>query len=74
MKSDNVIVISDFNAEESSDNLSNFMNLYGLANFVKVPTCFKAVNARCCIDLILNNKSNALKALYIAKDCLISTS
>ena len=47
-------MIGDFNAEESSDNVSNFMNLYGMANLVKVPTCFKAVNAS-CIDLILTN-------------------
>ena len=47
-------MIGDFNAEESSDNVSNFMNLYGMANLVKVPTCFKAVNAR-SIDLILTN-------------------
>ena len=30
------------------------MNLYGMANLLKVPTCFKAVNSR-CIDLILTN-------------------
>ena len=54
MKFDIFIVIGDFHAEESSDNVSNFMNLYELSNLVKAPTCFKAVNAR-CIDLILKN-------------------
>ena len=60
MKSDNFILIGDFNAEESSDNVSNFMNLYGMANLVKVPTCFKAVTAR-CIDLILTNNVQCFK-------------
>ena len=31
MKSDNFIVIGDFNTEESFDNVSNFMNLYGIS-------------------------------------------
>ena len=35
------------------DNASNFMNLYGMANLVKVPTCF--------IDLILTNNVQCFK-------------
>ena len=61
LKSDNFIVIGDFNTEEDSDNMSNFMNLYGLANLVKVPTCFKSDNPR-CIDLILTNNRECFKS------------
>ena len=60
MKSDNFIVIGDFNTDEDSDTMSNFMNLYGLANLVKVPTCLKSDNPR-CIDLILTNNRNCFK-------------
>ena len=34
MKPDKFTVIGDFSAEESSDNVSNFINLYGMANLV----------------------------------------
>ena len=60
IKSDNFIVIGDFNAEESSDNVSNFINLYGMANLIKVPTCFKAVYVL-CIDLILTTNVQCFK-------------
>ena len=43
MKSDNFIVIGDFSTEERSDNVSNFMNFYGLTNIIIAPTCFEAV-------------------------------
>ena len=33
MKSDNFVVISDFNAEECCNKVSNFMNSDGLGNF-----------------------------------------
>ena len=53
-------MIGDFNTEECSNNVSNFMNLYEMANLVKVPTCFMAVNAR-CIDLMLTNNLQCFK-------------
>ena len=40
--------------------MSNVMNLHGLANLVKVPTCFKSDNPR-CIDLILKNNRKCFK-------------
>ena len=53
-------MIGDFSIEEDSDAISKFMNLYGLANLVKVPTCFKSDNPR-CIDLILTNNRKCFK-------------
>ena len=65
LKSDNLIVVGDFNAEESY--IPDFMNPYGMANLVKVPTCFfKAVNAR-CIDLILTNNVQCFKDTKLLK-------
>ena len=52
-------MFGDFNTEDS-DTISNFMNLYGLANLVKAPTCFKSDNP-CCIDLILTNNRKCFK-------------
>ena len=60
MRSDNLIIIGDFNVEEDDDSISNFMNLYGLGNLIKVPTSFKSINAR-CIDLILTNNVKSFK-------------
>ena len=60
IRSDNLIIIGDFNMEEDDDDISSFMNLYGLGNLIKVPTCFKSVNAR-CIDLILTNNVKCFK-------------
>ena len=60
MRSDNLIIIGDFNLDEDNDSISNFMNLYGLGNLIKVPTCFKLVKAH-CIDLILTNNVKRFK-------------
>ena len=58
--SDNLIIMGDFNMEEDGDSISNFMNLHGLGNLIKVRTCFKSINAR-CIDLILTNNMKSFK-------------
>ncbi len=52
--SDNFIVTGAFNTEEDSNEISSFMNRYGLENLIKVPTCYKSDNPR-CIELLLPN-------------------
>ena len=39
MRSDNLIIIGDFNTEEDDDSISNFMNLCALGKLIKAPTC-----------------------------------
>ena len=72
VKSNNFVMIDDFNTEEDSDTtISNFMNLYEFAYLVKISTCFNSGNPR-CIDLIITG--NVLKAQEQSRlDCLIAT-
>ena len=66
LNSGNFVVIGVFNTEESADSVSNFMNLYGLTNIGKAPTCFKALNAR-CFNLIQTNNAGCFKSRKTSK-------
>ena len=54
-KYENFVVVGDFNALETEQDINDFMDLFALKNLVKEPTCFKTGNPR-CIDLILTNR------------------
>ena len=54
-KYENFILVGDFNAVETDQEINDFMNLFDLKNLVREPTCFKSGNPR-CIDLILTNR------------------
>ncbi len=54
-KYENFVVLGDFNAIETEQEIGDFMDLFALKNLVKEPTCFKSGNPR-CIDLILTNR------------------
>ena len=54
-KYESFIVVGDFNAMETEQELGDFMDLFAFKNLVKEPTCFKSGNPR-CIDLILSNR------------------
>ena len=60
-KYDRILLIGDFNQEETDPNMSNFMVNYGLSNIVKDKTCFKNPNNPSCIDLILTNKPRSFQ-------------
>ena len=55
-KYDNIILVGDFNAETSEDDMKLFCTSYNLKNLVKKPACFKNIDNPSCIDLILTNK------------------
>ena len=55
-RSENFLIIGDFNLIKSNDSLHDFMHDFNLKNIVKEPTCFKSVNPA-CIDLILTSDS-----------------
>ena len=54
-KYESFLLLGDFNAVETDQQVHNFMNGYALKNLIKEPTCFKSENPR-CIDLILTNR------------------
>ena len=49
--------MGDFNADEKSQNISNFMESYNLKNIVKEPACFKSDRPK-TIDLVLTNRTS----------------
>ena len=49
------MLVGDFNAVETDQEVNEFMNLFDLKNLVREPTCFKSCNPR-CIDLMLTNR------------------
>ena len=56
-----VLLVGDFNAEETEVTLGNFMELYDLRNLVKGNTYFKSVQNPSCVDLFLTNCSNSFQ-------------
>ena len=49
------MLVGDFNAVETDQEVIDFMNLFDLKNLVREPTCLKSSNPR-CIDLMLTNR------------------
>ena len=49
---DNIILLGDFNAETSEDDMKLFCTSYNLKNLVKKPTCFKNIDNPSWIDLV----------------------
>ena len=41
---ENIIILGDFNTEHVDTYMNEFMNMYGLNNLIKEPTCYKNVN------------------------------
>ena len=54
-KYENFVIVGDFNALETEQEIGDFMDLFAFKNLVKDSTCFKSGNPR-CIDLILTNR------------------
>ena len=56
---DNIIIIGDFNCEETETHMSTFCENYTLKKLVKEPTCYKNLEKPSCIDLILTNRNKS---------------
>ena len=56
---DNILLLGDFNCEEKTNFMNDFLCTYNFKNLVKKPTCFKNVNNPSTIDLILTNKNKS---------------
>ena len=54
-KYENFVIVGDFNASETEQEIGDFMDLFAFKNLVQEPTCFKSSNPG-CIDLILTNR------------------
>ena len=58
---DNFLIVGDLNSEESNYEISNFMNIYGLKNLLKCPTCYKLVENPSSIDMFLTNEVSSFQ-------------
>jgi len=58
---DNFLIVEDLNSEESNYEISNFMNIYGLKNLLKCPTCYKLVENPSSIDMFLTNEVSSFQ-------------
>ena len=61
---ENFMLIGDFNMTTENKNLEVFMNWFGLECLIKKLTCFQSKNSS-CIDLILTNKKDLFKNVYL---------
>ena len=56
---DNVLLLSDFNAEVEDNVLKEFCNLYGMKSLIRVPICYKNLPNPTQIDLMLRNSNRS---------------
>ena len=49
IKYENIIIMSDFNAEISEPNLASFCTFYNFKNLISKPTCYKNPDNPSCI-------------------------
>ena len=57
----NFIIAGDLNSEETNREISNFMDVYGLRNLIKSPTCYKSADNPSSIDMFLTNKASVFQ-------------
>ena len=60
-KYDNLIVMGYFNATDSEEVQSEFLEEHGYLNLVQFPTCFKSDTNRSAIDLIITSKPKSFQ-------------
>ena len=58
---ENFVIVGDLNSEETNCEISNFMDVYGLKNLIKSPTCYKSVDNPSSIDMFLTNKASGFQ-------------
>jgi len=56
----NLLILEDFNNEGNDHEIGNFLDAYGLKDFIKAGTCFTSDDNPRTIDLILTNRSRCL--------------
>ena len=64
-KYENYLLLDDFNAEPTENEMKEFMKLYNATNLVKGPTCYKNPLNPSCIDFILTNRKISFQSSYI---------
>ena len=58
---DNILFLSDFNAEVENNFLKEFCNLFGMKSLIWVPTCYNNLPNPTCIDLILTDSKQSFQ-------------
>ena len=59
-----ILLIGDFNAEDSEPCLSDFLHKHECKNLVKDKTCFKSIENPSCIDLFLTNSQYSFQNTF----------
>ena len=59
-----ILLIGDFNAEDSEPCLSDFLYKHECKNLVKDKTCFKSIENPSCIDLFLTNSQYSFQNTF----------
>ena len=58
---DSILILGDFNTEQTNDTMEGFLDSYCLKSLINTPTCFKSSKNPSCIDLILTNKPRSFQ-------------
>ena len=56
-----LILIGNFNAEESDTTVKDFSEIYSFKNLIKDATCFKNPDKSKCIYLMLTNRNRSFQ-------------
>ena len=56
-KSDNILLMGDFNLTIENKHLEELLSLFNIKSLISSPTCFQSINPT-CIDLILTNQED----------------
>ena len=54
-----ILLIGDFNTNETHVAMKNFLELFNLTNLVNENTCFKSIDNPFCIDLFITNSTKS---------------
>ena len=58
---DNILLLGDFNAEMSDENMEDFCDVYNLHNLIDEPTCYKNASNPSSIDVMLTNRKESFQ-------------
>ena len=58
---ENFVIVGDLNLQETNCEISNFMDVYGLRNLIKSPTCYKSADNPSSIDMFITNKTSGFQ-------------
>ena len=58
---ENILLMVDYHADITENNMSSFCEIYHLTDIIKQPPCFKNPSTPSCIDLFLTKNANCFQ-------------